>query len=515
MPRPPAAIGQMALHTAIDSSLPPPYVRSYLISGSRRTHVETAFTDERYPPRYATDGSLIGNLRFALRYEPLDLAILHAALTALGSRSLIDWILSEPTSAYSRRAWFFYEMLTGDILDLPAAQAGIYIDALNPEFHFVAASVKSPRHRVNDNLLGTTDLCPTVRRTRKLEEMAAMGLDQEARRLTEHYAPETLVRAASFLYTKETRSSFAIEGEVPSRTREERFLQALHSLATFDPTDKAALLALQGSIVDPRYAATDYRDFQNFVGETTRQYGEYVHFICPRPEDVPTLMRGWMAATKRMLQAPLDPVIAAAVSAFSFVFIHPFEDGNGRLHRFLIHYALHRRDFTPPDVLFPVSAAILRQRSLYDAALEAFSRPALSATEWHITPDHSMVVENDTRNLYRFFDATVQTEYLYDRIAESIREDFREELDFLTVYDAAFDAVRNIVEMPDRRAALLVRLCLQNGGKLSQNKRRQFAEVTDEEIAAMEDALEPLLRSNVTVHPHPLTLSPQALGEGE
>jgi len=491
----PVAIGQLALHTSIGSSLPLPYVRSYIVAGARRSHAEATFTKEYYTPRYATDGTLTGNLRFALRYEPLDMAILHAALTALGSRALTDWILSEPTSAYSRRAWFFYEMLTGDILDLAAAQAGIYVDALKSAFHFVAASVKSHRHHVNDNLLGTTDFCPTVRRTRKLETMAAMGLDQEARRLTEHYAPETLVRAVSFLYTKETRSSFAIEGEVPSRIREERFLQALHSLATFDPADKAALIALQGSIVDPRYAATNYRDFQNFVGETTRHYGEHVHFICPRPEDVPTLMRGWMAATKRMLHAPLDPVIAAAVSAFGFVFIHPFEDGNGRLHRFLIHYALHRRNFTPPEVLFPVSAAILRQHSLYDAALEAFSRPARSATEWRITADHSMIVENDTRNLYRFFDATVQAEYLYDRIAETIHEDFKDELDFLTMYDAAFDAVRNVVEMPDRRAALLVRMCLQNGGKLSQNKRGQFAELTDQEIAAMEAALEPILHS--------------------
>jgi len=40
-----------------------------------------------------------------------------------------------------------------------------------------------------------------------------------------------------------------------------------------------------------------------------------------------------------------------------------------------------------------------------------------------------------------------------------------------------------------------VRLCLQNGGRLSRNKREQFAEITEEEIERIEAALQPLLRS--------------------
>lgn len=140
-----------------------------------------------------------------------------------------------------------------------------------------------------------------------------------------------------------------------------------------------------------------------------------------------------------------------------------------------------------------MSASIPRQLHLYDTALEAFSRPTLAATDWDFTEDHGVVVKNDTRNLFRFFDATQQAEFLYDRIAETIRENFREELDFLTVYDAAFVAVRNVVEMPDRHASLLVRLCLQNGGRLSRNKRKEIPELTDGEIDRVEAGLEPIL----------------------
>jgi len=184
--------------------------------------------------------------------------------------------------------------------------------------------------------------------------------------------------------------------------------------------------------------------------------------------------------------------LAAAVSSFGFVFIHPFGDGNGRIHRFLLHSALARRQYSPPGVILPVSAAILRQKHLYDQALEAFSKPALAATRWEFTADSEIVVSNETAPLYRYFDATPQAEFLYDRLAETIQEDFKEELDFLSIFDACLSAVRAVVDMPDRRASLLVRLCLQNGGRLSNAKRPQFAELTAEEIAEIERSIQAL-----------------------
>jgi hypothetical protein len=487
---PETPLGQLALYQSLGMSGPLPFVQSCLVAGARRTRETESRQEERYPAEYRTDGTPLGHLRFALRHEPLDLRIVVTAFRAIGEEALSAWVRAEPTGAHSRRAWFLYETLTGRTLDLPAVRTGNYVDALDAKLHFVARPVNSPRHRVRDNLLGTGDLCPAVRRTARLEEMVAQRLDERARTLTAHYDPETLARAVSFLYTKETRSSFAIEGETPTPNREERFLQALQGAANFDPASKGALLRLQGTIVDPRYAAADYRDFQNFVGETTRRYGERVHFICPRPEDVPALMRGWAELTRRLDSDPLDPVVAAALSAFTFVFIHPFEDGNGRIHRFLIHSVLSRRGYTPEGMIFPVSASILRDRRRYDAALEAFSKPALLATEWTFAESGEVRVQNNTGDLYRFVDATPQVEYLYERVKDTIDVDLKEELDWLVVYEEAFRRVRSVVDMPDRRASLLIRLCLQNQGRLSQTKRPQFAELTDDEIARIEEELQ-------------------------
>lgn len=484
-------IGQIALHRKLKMDQPLPSVQSFVVAGGRRTYEKEGRTEEYYPPQYRTAETLIGHLKFALKHEPLQLGIIVETLKQIGTSDLEAWVRREPTGKYSRQAWFFYETLLEGILDLEDTQAGSYVDALDEKRHYGASGRNSPRHRVRNNLFGDAAFCPTLRRTPHLASMQAANWDAQAVALTQQYDPETLARAVSYLYTKETRSSFALEGETPSPKREERFWHSLHQAAAFRP-DKSHLVELQNSIVDPRYAEDDWRVIQNFVGETMHGYEERLHFICPRPQDVPALMQGWMQMTEHLLSSDLDAVLVAAVSAFAFVFIHPFEDGNGRIHRFLLHSTLARRQYSPPGIILPVSAAILRQRHLYDQALEAFSQPILTGIQREATHDGGIKVTNETVSLYRYFDATPQAEFLYDRVAETIQEDFKKELDFLSIYDACLSAVRDVIDMPDRRASLLVRLCLQNRGSLSKGKRSQFKELTDDEVTKIETAIQKL-----------------------
>ena len=491
-------IGQAWLRSELRLAVPPPAVESYVTAGARRTKIDGSRTVEIYPRQYAPDGSLVSHIRFALRHEPVDLGVLAAALKAVEAADIERWVRAEPTGAFSRRAWFFYEMLTGRTLDLENARAGNYVEALDPKKHIAAARRNSPRHRVADNLLGGPGLCPSIRRAPRLMEQMGLRIDEEARALIANCDPAILARAVNYLYTKETRSSFAIESETPSPVRAERFVAALRAATDFDPLDKAALVRLQGDIVDRRYAAEDWRGSQNFVGSTAGGYRQKVHYICPRPADVPALMDAWMQLTRRIVESGIDPVAAAAVSAFAFVLIHPFEDGNGRIHRFLMHHVLAKRGYSPSGVIFPVSAAILRDRSSYDAVLETFSQPLFEYIRWHWTPQQSIVVENETADLYRYFDATGFVEYLYDRVADTVHRDLKEELGFVAIFDRALEAVREIVDMPDRRASLFVRLCMQNGGRLAARKRRVFPELEEAEIAAMEEAVQDAAPGNRT-----------------
>lgn len=482
-------IGQAGLIEKLELKTPPPATISICGPGVRRTTIENGHTTEKYGPAYAPEDTVPGLLKFALRYEPLEMSVLAATFAVADRQELASWIRAEPNGIYARRAWFLYEWFTGRTLDIPNAGTVAYTSALDPGKNFVAKGIPSSRQKVMDNLLGVPTFCPTVRRTGTLSAFSASEIDRQARDLVSGCDPDILARAVNYLYTKETRSSFEIEHETASGKKAERFVAALKSAASFDPTSIAGLVSLQNVIVDPRYAANGLRDFQNFVGDNSGGYREVVHFICPRPEDLEPLMTDWIAMTNRLRGGAADAVATAALVAFAFVFLHPFEDGNGRIHRFLIHHILSTEGFTPPDILFPVSAAIIRDRRGYDVALESFSKVIQPFIDWHWSANKEIEVTNETADLYRYFDATAITEFLYAKVEETVQKDIREELDYVARFQAALAAVMDVVDMPDRRAALFVNLYMQSNGPISRKKRELFSELSDEEMDALERAV--------------------------
>ena len=482
------AIGLYRLIEELGLAVVPPAVRSEAIRGARKTRIADGMVLEQYPLAYGpTD--LFGHLRFAMRYEPIDLNVLVAFFEKVGRDDFEAWVKSEPVGKYARRAWYLYEFLTGETLDIPDVPPTDNVLLLDPALHITTTGVRVRRQRVIDNLLGNREYCPTIRRTDRLNAGQQQQLGEEAKKIVEGADPALLARAVHYLFTKETKSSFAIEGEVPSTDRTLRFVAALGRADDLDTSDKQAFVELQNSIVDARYAQTDWRSIQNYVGQTASNYSEIVHFICPRPEDVPSLMDGWMRMVSRIEGGRVDPICAAAVTGFGFVFIHPFEDGNGRIHRFLIHRSLAKLKFAPQGVLFPVSAAMLRAPKAYDAALNAFSKNTMPLIKYEMDDQQRLTVLSSTDKLYRYYDATPQAEYLYEAVAETIRKDLREEIEFLEVFDKAMAAVKMIVDMPNARASLLARFILQNHGTLSAKKRRQFPELREEEIARIEEAI--------------------------
>jgi hypothetical protein len=482
-------IGLCQLIEELKLQVPLPATRSQIVAGARKTIAADGKVLEQYPKNYMPKG-LIGNLRFALRYEPIALDVYLAIFQTLEAHGLEDWIRSEPTSIFARRAWYLYELLMGGWLNIPDLIPSGYIDLLDPEIHLTGPRRLVRRQRINDNLLGSGKYSPLVRRTDALKAHLAKDLAAEASAIIKSCDPVILARAVHYLFTKETKSSFAIEGEAPNKDRTERFVSALMKASAFDATSKEAFVQLQNMIVDRRYAQKDWRATQNFVSQTLPDYSEDIHFVSPKPGDVPDLMNFWMDTVGRLeLPGGVDPVVAAAVAAFGFVFIHPFDDGNGRIHRFLVHHVLTKLGFTPPGILFPVSAAMLRDRLAYDQTLERFSASIMPFIRYDLDPLRGMTVHNDTAPLYRYFDATPQAEYLYRCIEETIRRDLRDEIGFIAIFDAALRAVLNIVDMPNRRASLLIKFILQNKGKLSKGKRTAFAEITDVEIDRIENAV--------------------------
>jgi len=446
---------------------------------------------EVFPNSYWPGDTRLNHLEFALKYDEINLGILSEIFSKVDIEELTSWITAKPQGQYTRRIWYLYEWMTGKMLQIDDLTKGNYIDLLNKDEYYTAQDRMIRRQRIRDNMPGNSNFCPLVRKTEKILKFESSDLSKRCRKILSDYPTDFLRRAVSYLYTKETKSSFAIEHITPNASRTERFASLLQVAEKDDFISKDSLVDLQNRIVDPRYADKSYRNNQNYVGETIAWRQEKIHFISPQPQDLEELMDGLILSHQQMEEFNIHPVIHAAAIAFGFVFMHPFGDGNGRIHRFLIHNILARRGFTPEGLIFPVSAAMLNNLDTYDTALESFSKPLIPLIDYTLDEDGQMTVNNQTARFYHYPDMTLITEALFGFIEATIEKELVEELDFLKNYDVTKRAIQEIVDMPDQRIDLFIRFCLQNNGTISPKKRKShFPELTDVEVQKMQNAIQ-------------------------
>jgi hypothetical protein len=241
-------------------------------------------------------------------------------------------------------------------------------------------------------------------------------------------------------------------------------------------------------IEETRFMRPGLRPDGVFLGERDHNGDPLPEFIGARPTDLPDLMNGLLEANERMGDAGLDPVLQAAATAFGFVYVHPLQDGNGRLHRCLIHHVLAERKFTPSGMIFPVSSVMLDRIDDYRTTLQAHSRSLMPFIDWRPTPDRNVEVLNDTADLYRYFDCTQAAEFLYSCVQRTVDLDLPREIDYLRRHDAALRRIMDTVEMPDRLAENLLLFIRQNGGTLSKRRRQnEFKALNDKEVEELEE----------------------------
>jgi hypothetical protein len=240
-------------------------------------------------------------------------------------------------------------------------------------------------------------------------------------------------------------------------------------------------------IQDTRFIQPGLRREGVFLGERDHNYDPLPEFIGARPDDLADLMDGLVDANDRMSEAGMDPVLQAAATAFGFVYVHPLQDGNGRLHRCLIHHVLTERKFTPPGMVFPVSSVMLDRIDSYRTTLQADTGPLMPFIEWRPTPDRNAEVLNDTADLYRYFDYTAAGEFLYACVQRTVEHDLPREIEYLRRHDDALRRIMDTVELPDRLAENLIMFIRQNGGSLSKKRRQsEFEALTDREVVQLE-----------------------------
>ena len=487
------AAGYEALIKRYDLNVIPNWHSSFVAKETQvhKIEKEVNTVKELYPERYWPGESAGEQLEFALKYDGINLAILFSIFKAIDEKELLQYLHSKPTGKYVRRLWYLCEFLTGKKLPIDDLKQGNYVDLLDNKLYYTIDTGKSiKRQRIRDNQLGDEDFCPTVRHTERLHKLETNDLQQKCQKIISQYPKSLLKRALSYLYTKETKSSFEIEHLQATSSRLERFMALLKEAEKEDFCSKEKLILLQNRIVDPRFADEDYRTSQNYVGETVAFGKEKIHFVTPKPEALPDMMKGLMTTHERMHEGNVHAIVHAATLSYGFVFLHPFEDGNGRIHRFLIHNILALEGFTPKGIMFPISAVMLRNPDVYDVSLESYSGKLMPLIEYTLDEDGYMSVSNETAHWYKYIDMTIQTETLYDFVQGTIETELTDELKFILNYVRAKETIQNIIDMPDRKIDLLIRFILQNHGKLSKSKKDKYFDfLSDDEISKIEKAV--------------------------
>ena len=106
---------------------------------------------------------------------------------------------------------------------------------------------------------------------------------------------------------------------------------------------------------------------------------------------------------------------------------------------------------------------------------------------WKETEDNNVEVTNDTMDLYRYFDATKQAEFLYDCVQDTLERVIPEEVTYLQNYDDFKKYIDNHFEMPDNMVAILVRFLEQHQGVLSKRAlKKEFSALKEQEVKDIE-----------------------------
>jgi len=487
-------VGYAALIKTLGLKAPYPEMISLITGSSKRSTVGSFIIfPKTYHPAEAIPGSfeesLYKQLVFSLKYEGVNLLVFSQLGKTLKKAQIEKLVNIEPTGQYSRKIWFLLEWVTGKQIETRSdLTKKSYVKLVDETIQYGVKGEKSSRHMIINNLPGHINFCPMVRKTALLTQYENEHFENKNKDYLRGVNKDVIQRASAFLLLKDSKASFTIEGESPKSTRAARWGKAIGQAGMHDLT-KDELIRLQQIVIESnRFVEMGFRKKGGFVGEHERESAEPLpDHISAKWEDLDELMDGLLAATNTLLKDEINAVVTAAVISFGFVFIHPFEDGNGRIHRYLIHHILAKKGFTNNHLIFPVSSSILDHIDEYRRVLENYSTPLLDFIEWKETSDHNVKVLNETKDYYRYFDATSHAEFLFSCVKDTVENVIPKEIMYLKRYDRFKAYLENTFDMPDGKISLLVRYLEQNRGKLSNtNREKDFAALNRDELENLE-----------------------------
>lgn len=411
---------------------------------------------------------------FALKHEGTNLQVLAEALPKITAEDMIVELNKSPSGGYIRLACYLWEEFSGRELTPIPRIGGPAHPVFDPERYVTVPGSRSARWRVLFNGIGSIRYCATVERTPAVEAAIESNILDRTKQFIDSLGAGVMDRALAWAYLHETASSFAIERQAPSEDKARAFVDLLHQAHEPRPLNEEYLVELQNAVITNPYGkAPGFRLEQNWLAGPGR--GSLAVTYLPPPPALAHELMAELIGLASTAPKVIDPVVAASIISFGFVFIHPFMDGNGRLSRFLFHHALCQSGKLEKGLLLPVSVAMKRHENDYLATLQQYSRQARAcwSVRWIDEGQYEFTFRG-TPAIYRYWDATPCVEFGYRMAEQALEIELRQETKFLAAYDRITRAVNEEFDLRGSDLATLVQCCLDNGGILSKKRRKQF-----------------------------------------
>jgi len=219
------------------------------------------FVEEHYIKRYDPGPDPLEHLVFALKRDGLDLDVMRKAFEHIPASDVADFVAKKPTGKYTRQIGLWFEFLTGKKVPLKSKIVTNYTPLLDPKRYVTTPKpVRDPKWCISNNAIGDGRFLPFIRKTPAVQEIEATDWPSMIEEVVSPFPDDLLRRALTYLYLKETKSSFAIEREEAVGSKAERFIELLRRAGTEDdPLNEEFLTRLQNVIVEERYREGGYR----------------------------------------------------------------------------------------------------------------------------------------------------------------------------------------------------------------------------------------------------------------
>ena len=426
---------------------------------------------------------VLGHVLLALKHEGTNLAVLAEVLPRLPKDLMQQEVNKHMVPEPLRKAAMLWELFTREELTIDRTFKNP-VPLFDPQRYVVGSSKRNRKWGIDCNGIGDLGWCPTIERTPKIEAYLKKDILSDAARWVEEADALMLGRVVEWAYLSETQGTYALESESVSADKSQRFVKLLHRAGDAKALDESYLCDLQNDIVSSVYSqAFSFRTDQNWLSSAHSRSALSVTYVPPSPDVLDDLMKSFLNVVNGW-QNDLDPIAAAAAASFGFVYLHPFMDGNGRLSRFLIHRILERSGKLKRGLLLPISAAMKECEAQYLEALTDFSKSAREF--WSVvhtggSPRFEFKFKGSV-NMYRYWDATKQAEFVFEMADRALQVHLREEADFLKLFDEVYRKADSRFDVRQSDLQFLVGTVLDMKGTFSKNLRKKFRDRIESEV---------------------------------